>query len=224
VNWCPAAASSRHTQLQTMSAFGDGAQRKFAKGNNPPHHATRCLDVPQVYWGKIIGTGGETLRKLQTEFRVSIRVPKPNCPNSMVTMQGTSQACDACEVRIQEIIQTMARSSPKPGKKKVGALFPKCALCGCQCQDIKQLFSHLCSTRHLQNVQEKLCEFTPPSHLPVSIDCLVVLLAEPRVRDLHIKLGYDVDAFISEAPYLEEKQLAAKLMHKQILSINPARD
>jgi len=58
----------------------------------------------------------------------------------------------------------------------------------------------------------------------VSINGLVVLLAEPRVRDLHIKLGYDVDALVSEAPYLEEKQLAAKLMHKQILSIDPARD
>lgn len=209
-----------------MSGSGDGSQRKqYTNGSHRSYHTTRRLDVPRVYWGKIIGTGGATLKQLQSELHVSIRVPKPiSPPDSMLTVQGTSQACDACEVRIQEIVQTMARRSPKPSKQKDGALFPKCALCDSQCQDIASAFGHLGSARHLQNVQKQLSEFALPSQLPVSINGLVVLLAEPGIRDLHIRLGYDVDALVSEAPRLEEKLMAASLMHKQILSISPDRE
>mmetsp|Transcript_125349 Transcript_125349/g.227370 ORF Transcript_125349/g.227370 Transcript_125349/m.227370 type:complete len:532 (+) Transcript_125349:69-1664(+) len=220
-----------------MSEFGDGSRRKHgAKGSHRPHDTIRHLDVPRVYWGKIIGTGGETLQQLQSELSVSIKVPKPtSLPDSKVTIRGTSRACDACEMRIKEIIQTMARKSPKPSKRKdgkspkpskqkAGAVFPKCTLCDSKCPDIASVFCHLGSARHLQNVQKQLSEFTLPSQLPINIDGLVALLAEPAISDLHTRLGYDVDVLVSEAPRLQEKRMAAESLQRQIQSISPDRE
>eukprot|EP00746_Dinoflagellata_sp_MGD_P010104 gnl/MRDRNA2_/MRDRNA2_120765_c0_seq1.p1 gnl/MRDRNA2_/MRDRNA2_120765_c0~~gnl/MRDRNA2_/MRDRNA2_120765_c0_seq1.p1 ORF type:complete len:621 (-),score=112.85 gnl/MRDRNA2_/MRDRNA2_120765_c0_seq1:275-2065(-) len=188
----------------------------------------RRLDVPVSSWGVIIGKGGEMLRSLQAEFHVSLSVPRPDAASgSMVTVRGTSEACDACEARVQQLVQQVSRgkAKKKPTKPRAAGVanpFPtKCPLCGAGCTSLQMAFEHLGSARHLTNMEDSLCIPLPNAKAPLSIMAVATLLTEPEVRDFHNGLGYDVDTLLVAAPCVAERQLAAIALKEEASRVTP---
>eukprot|EP00928_Gymnodinium_smaydae_P073842 TRINITY_DN56969_c0_g1_i1.p1 TRINITY_DN56969_c0_g1~~TRINITY_DN56969_c0_g1_i1.p1 ORF type:complete len:590 (+),score=58.83 TRINITY_DN56969_c0_g1_i1:73-1770(+) len=169
---------------------------------------TQRLDVPVSYWGKIIGKGGETLKGLQEEFAVSIRVPRPDSSaGAQVTVRGAKASCEACAERIRELIVEGSRASRAIGKSKQKATpkrpFPcQCSLCKAEINGIGAAFAHLGSKGHLAAVKTRMQDEDVPIKLEHAIS-VAEWLEAPRVRDIHADLGFLVDELIKAAPSIE---------------------
>uniref|UniRef100_A0A7S1APF9 K Homology domain-containing protein n=1 Tax=Noctiluca scintillans TaxID=2966 RepID=A0A7S1APF9_NOCSC len=175
----------------------------------PSRPVVRHLDLPVSSRGKIIGKGGDTIRRLQEEFGVVLRVPRADAPaGSKVTLRGSPDACDACAKRMEELVQSMSR-----GKDSKIHPFPSsCAACGGCLRSFPEVWNHLISARHMKAIRDRL------PHLPatcVDILAVVELLTEARVRELHVALGYDVDALLDQAPAEQERRAAAESLRNE---------
>lgn len=181
----------------------------------PSCPVVRQLDLPVSSWGKIIGKGGDTIRRLQEEFGVVLRVPKPNAPaGSKVTLRGSPDACDACAKRMEELVQSMSRGKDKQAQRqkqlrdsKVHPFPSCCAACGGCLHSLPEVWNHLGSARHMKAIRGRLPQLPVT---PVDILALAELLTEPCVRELHVALGYDVDALLDQAPAEQERRAAAE--------------
>lgn len=225
----PNADGSKGVKGPVQGKVGEArTNRNGYNSRQSSNRVERRLDVPASSWGVIIGKGGETLRNLQAEFHVSLTVPRPDAVSgSMVTVRGTSDACGACEVRIQELVQQVSRGKAKqkptkPTAARVANPFPaKCTLCGAGCTSLLMAFEHLGSARHLTNMEESVSIPLPTAKAPVSIMGVAALLGEPEVRDFHNGLGYDVATLLHAAPGLEERQLSAHALKEEASRVTP---
>eukprot|EP00929_Paragymnodinium_shiwhaense_P049330 TRINITY_DN24889_c0_g1_i1.p1 TRINITY_DN24889_c0_g1~~TRINITY_DN24889_c0_g1_i1.p1 ORF type:complete len:523 (+),score=82.32 TRINITY_DN24889_c0_g1_i1:72-1640(+) len=200
----------------------NGYPKGRGKGGKGKQHAGtqgRTLDVACSYWGKIIGKNGETLKQLQEQFGVKIFIPRPDsAPGSMPTLFGPAEACEACEVRIMEILKSMQRGKTKPQKPKTkcDGMVRTCTLCDAQSSSVATTFGHLGTVRHMSAVGTRLPDTIISSRLPMDIEGVLDFLQVPEVRQLHIELGYDVDALLEEGPRIQAQAMARKAMMSQM--------
>jgi len=215
------------TNKPSRRASGD-----LSRSKHRPNIVVRHFSIPASSWGFVIGKGGETLRNLQTEFGVRVKVPRPDAaPGSEVTVSGLPEACDRCGDRIQQMVHQMSRGEAKQkpkAKPKLKAsaanqsFFPaECTLCDKQLGSLDVVFSHLCSALHLQNLQDHLSD--PSARPAVENDIMSVceLLAKPKVHDLHDELGFDVASLANAAPHYIERRMAAKALQEQVQKLRP---
>lgn len=140
----------------------------------------------------------------------------------MVTVRGSCAACHACEERIRELLQEMRRGKTKAQAKKklqCHSAWPSaCALCDCRIDSLKSAFDHVGSARHFACVEGRVSTALPAGQPagPGNILGVVAFLENVRVGELHVELGFDVEALLKAAPALEDQRLAANALRHDI--------
>ena len=104
-------------------------------------------DAPPSSWGLIIGKGGQTLKKLQEDFNVRIRIPRPN-EQGTLTVKGSGEDCKACEAAILKIVKINSRGKQQTTRASSGTF--QCELCKSEITGIVAAFQHLGSVKHLK--------------------------------------------------------------------------
>jgi len=224
----PAADRGRHilkqkTNLATVTRGGNGGPRAshgqfFMK-----------VDVPASAWGKIIGKGGETLKRLQEEFGVRIVVPRADSKaEATVTVRGPPAACEACAQHMHVIVEGMSRGKTKAatqGKTKSAAkqkhqghlLWPTtCQVCKSHISSICNAFDHLGSNGHLKMVKCGIDTTLLLSNPPGDGSIVGVVELLEKSRDFHTQLGFDVDALTAQAPAMQQLFLAKQALRDEI--------
>eukprot|EP00927_Polykrikos_kofoidii_P053533 TRINITY_DN48143_c0_g1_i1.p1 TRINITY_DN48143_c0_g1~~TRINITY_DN48143_c0_g1_i1.p1 ORF type:complete len:554 (-),score=53.86 TRINITY_DN48143_c0_g1_i1:41-1702(-) len=123
------------------------------------------VGAPASSWGLIIGKGGATLKRLELEHEVKIRVPRYG-EQRQVTVSGNDyEHCLACKIAIEAIVDKNSRGKDSRGNKKSSPngssrtgndsnsmLPPRCTICDTEINSAASAYDHLKSIRHLTNL------------------------------------------------------------------------
>mmetsp|Transcript_20456 Transcript_20456/g.55826 ORF Transcript_20456/g.55826 Transcript_20456/m.55826 type:complete len:524 (-) Transcript_20456:235-1806(-) len=186
------------------------------------------VDAPASSWGLIIGKGGQTLKTLEAEHQVKIKIPRPQEPGD-VTVTGAPANCESCRDAILAIVNKNSRGKEKKRvsqkNPKGSALYPSaCLLCDSKLDGgVPQLFQHFGSDRHQERMVARDPALTPlveyrekpdGTQVPKSrgVAGVVTLLRDDAGRRLHTELGFDVDALLALAAQEQARQDALQAL------------
>jgi far upstream element-binding protein len=89
--------------LRMVNAIIDKTNRPASAPRQDANKAEILVPVQAADFGKIIGRGGETIRRLQEESGVRMQVDRPN---SQVVISGDPSGCEVARTLLQEVIDT----------------------------------------------------------------------------------------------------------------------
>ncbi|CAE7584304.1 unnamed protein product [Symbiodinium sp. CCMP2456] len=183
------------------------------------------VPVPAVYRGVVIGKGGETLKRLQDEFRVSITVPKDD--SRPVRVKGPVSKCQACADEIQKMIQKHGRApkkakAKKPTQNSHTAYPPECPLCKSTMNSMREALLHLQSSKHQTAVLDACSEVSCWLSEGKTLDVQEVqgLLKVPVYRDLHEAHGFKPEDLLASAVVELQRLSRVQEIHEDSLRLS----